>query len=164
MDHKNLHGLHPSCLHRTRSGDRSAILHMMTFLWPWTAMTFPSVALRRWRSMSSPPARVWSHSSIWCELAREGWNGRRASPHLLDYWLGKTLQRGLDDSSEGQMTLQLCKQKYKHPLSHRPAWWMTSSVTSELTLMLKSCKYLSLGRCRVPRYESSLISFPSQLF
>jgi hypothetical protein len=34
------------------TGGRSAILHMMTFQWPRTAMTFPSAALRRWRSTS----------------------------------------------------------------------------------------------------------------
>jgi hypothetical protein len=52
MDHKTLHGLHPSCLYRMRPVGRSAILHTMTFLWPRTTTTFPSVAPRRWRSMS----------------------------------------------------------------------------------------------------------------
>jgi hypothetical protein len=40
---------------------------------------------------SLPPARVWSHSCIRCELTREGWFGRRASHHPLDHRLGKTL-------------------------------------------------------------------------
>jgi hypothetical protein len=34
---------------------------------------------------------------------------------------GKTLWRGSNDSSNGWMTLQPCKQKYKHPSTHRPA-------------------------------------------
>jgi hypothetical protein len=73
-----------------------------------------------------------SHSCIWCELAQEGWNGWRASPHPLDYWLGKTLWRESDDSSDGWMTLQSCKWKCNHPLTHRPAWFMTSSITSAI--------------------------------
>jgi hypothetical protein len=137
MDHKNLHSICPSCLHHTILGGRFAILHMMMFLWLWTAMTFPLVRV-------SLLARVWSHSCIWCGLAREGWNGWRASPHPPDYWLGKTLQRGLDDLSDGWMTLQLWKWKCKLPSTHIPAWCTTSLVTSGLTLMLKSCKDWSL--------------------
>jgi hypothetical protein len=38
--------------HEIGGGGRSAILQMMTFLWPQITMTFPSVAPRRWRSMS----------------------------------------------------------------------------------------------------------------
>jgi hypothetical protein len=109
--------------------------------WPRTAMTFPSIAPRRWRSMSLSA----SESLVRCELAREGWNGRRASPHPPDYWLGKTLRRGSDDSSNGWMTLQLCKWNCKHPSTPRLAWCMTSSVTSGLTLTLKSLQDLSLG-------------------
>jgi hypothetical protein len=48
-----------------------------------------------------------AHDSI--PMAREGWNGRRASPHPLDCWLGKTLRRGSDDLSARWMTLQPCK-------------------------------------------------------
>jgi hypothetical protein len=58
---------------------------------------------------------------------------------------GKTLQRGSDDSSDGWMTLQLCKRNCKHPSTPRPACCSTSSVTLGLSLMLKSCKDLSLG-------------------
>jgi hypothetical protein len=145
MDHKTLHCLHPSCLHRMRPGDRSAILHTMTFLWPWAVLTFPSIALRRWRSMSLSASEslvtlVYTMWTCW-----EGWNGWRASPHPPDYWLGKTLRRGSDDLSDEWMTLQLCKRKCKHPLTHRSTWCTTSSVTSGLTLMLKSCKDLRLG-------------------
>jgi hypothetical protein len=52
MDHKILHGLHPSCHHRTRPAGQSAILHTTTFLWSWTTMTSPSIPPRRWRSTS----------------------------------------------------------------------------------------------------------------
>jgi hypothetical protein len=72
-------------------------------------------------------------------------NGRRASPHPQNYRLGKTLRRGSDDSSERWMTLQPCKWQCKHPSTHELAWCTTSPVTSRLTLMLKSCKDLSLG-------------------
>jgi hypothetical protein len=41
-----------SCLHRMRPGGRSAILHTMVFVWPRTPTTFPSVAPRKWKSMS----------------------------------------------------------------------------------------------------------------
>jgi hypothetical protein len=51
-DHKTPHNLHPSCLHHTRPDGRSAILHMMTFLWPRMVTTIPSIAPRRWRSTS----------------------------------------------------------------------------------------------------------------
>jgi hypothetical protein len=105
--------------HHTRPGYRSAILDMMTFLWPWMMMTFPSVAPRRWRSMSLSTSESLVTLYIWCELAREDWNGRRASPHPLDYWLGKTLRRGSDDSSNGLITLQPCKWNCKHPLIAR---------------------------------------------
>jgi hypothetical protein len=53
--------------------------------------------------------------------------------------------KGSDDSSDGWMTVQTCKRRRKSPSTHRPARFMTSSVTSELTLILKSCKDLSLG-------------------
>jgi hypothetical protein len=72
--------------------------------------------------------------------------------------------KGSYDSSDGWMTLHTCKQRCKPPSTHRPTWCTTSSVTSGLTLMLKSCKDLSMGRCWVPRYESLLISFHSQFF
>jgi hypothetical protein len=52
--------------------------------------------------------------------------------------------KGSDDWSDGWMTLHTCKQRCKPKSTHRPAWCITSSVTSGLTLMLKSCKYLSL--------------------
>jgi hypothetical protein len=53
--------------------------------------------------------------------------------------------KGSDDSSNGWMTLHMCKQRCKLPLTHRPAWCTTSSITLGLTLMLKSCKDLSFG-------------------
>jgi hypothetical protein len=46
--------------------------------------------------------------------------------------------KGSDNSSIRWMTLHTCKWRCKPPSSHRPAWCMTSSVTSGLTLMLKS--------------------------
>jgi hypothetical protein len=39
----------------------------------------------------------------------------------IGWGLGKTLQRGFDDSSDGWMTLQPCKQECKHPSTLRPA-------------------------------------------
>jgi hypothetical protein len=123
MDHKIPHGLHHSCHHHMRPGGRSAILHMMVFLWLRTAMTSPSVPPQRWRT----------------------------SHHHPDHRLGKTLQRvssrwkGSDDSNIGWMTLHTCKRRCKPPSIHRPAWCMTASVASGLTLMLKSYKDLSLG-------------------
>jgi hypothetical protein len=53
--------------------------------------------------------------------------------------------KGSDDSSDEWMTLHTCKRRCKPPSTHRPASCTTSSVTSRLTLMLKSCKDLSLG-------------------
>jgi hypothetical protein len=53
--------------------------------------------------------------------------------------------KGSDDSSDRQMTLHTCKWRCKPPSTHRPVWCMTSLVTSGLTLLLKSCKDLSLG-------------------
>jgi hypothetical protein len=38
--------------HETGGGGQSTILHTITFLWSWIAMTFPSIAPRRWRSTS----------------------------------------------------------------------------------------------------------------
>jgi hypothetical protein len=67
--------------------------------------------------------------------------------------------KGSDDSSDGWVTLHMCKRRCKLSLTHRPAWCTTSSVTLGLTLMLKSW-----GRCRVPRYESLLVSFRFQFF
>jgi hypothetical protein len=83
---------------------------------------------------------------------------------VYDVNLLERVGMGSDDLSNGWMTLQPCKRKCKHRLTHRPAWCMTSSVTSRLTLVLESCKDLILGRCRVPRYESSLVLFHSKIF
>jgi hypothetical protein len=116
------------------------------------------------KSYSCKKWMLQSHSCIWCELAREGWNGRRASPHPPYYWLGKTLRRGSDDSSDGWMTFQPCKWKCKHPSIHKPAWCMTSSVTLGLTLMLKSCKDLSLGEMPGAQVWVLTCPFHSQLF
>jgi hypothetical protein len=56
-----------------------------------------------------------------------------------------TWWKGSDNLSNRWMTLHTCKWRCKPPLTHRPAWCTTSSVTSGLTLMLKSYKDLSLG-------------------
>jgi hypothetical protein len=53
--------------------------------------------------------------------------------------------KGSDDSSIRWMTLHTHRQRCKPPSTHRPVWCTTSSVTSGLTLMPKSCKDLSLG-------------------
>jgi hypothetical protein len=53
--------------------------------------------------------------------------------------------KGSDHSSDRWMTLHTCKERCKPLLTHRLAGCMTSLVTSGLTLMLKSCKDLSLG-------------------
>jgi hypothetical protein len=74
-----------------------------------------------------------------------------------------TRWKGSNDLSIGWMTLHMCKQRCKPPSTHKPAWCMTSSITLGLTLMLKSCKDLSLGRWWVPKYEFALVSFRSQL-
>jgi hypothetical protein len=74
--------------------------------------------------------------------------------------------KGSDDSSDGWMTLHTCKRRCKPPSTHRPAWCTTSSVTSGLTLMLKSCKDLSLGEVSVAqvRVLTHLVSSHSQIF
>jgi hypothetical protein len=41
---------------------------------------------------------------------------------------------------------------------------MMHELFGHFEIMLKSCKDLNLGRCRVPRYESALVSFCSKLF
>jgi hypothetical protein len=62
-----------------------------------------------------------------------------ASARLSAWW------KGSDDSSDGWMTLHMCKQRCKPPSTRTPACCTTSLVTSVLTLMLKSCKHLCLG-------------------
>jgi hypothetical protein len=56
-----------------------------------------------------------------------------------------TRWKGSDDSNDEWMTLHTCKWRYKPPLTHRLAWCTTSLVTLGLTLLLKSCRDLSLG-------------------
>jgi hypothetical protein len=56
-----------------------------------------------------------------------------------------TWWKGSNDLRDWWMTLDMCKWRCKPPSTHRPAWWMTSSITSGLTLVLKSCKDLSSG-------------------
>jgi hypothetical protein len=51
--------------HRTRPGGRSTILHTMTFLWPQTTTTFPSVAPRRWRSTESLRQREFYQTCVY---------------------------------------------------------------------------------------------------
>jgi hypothetical protein len=74
-----------------------------------------------------------------------------------------TSYKGSYDSSIGWMTLHTCKWRCKPPSTYRLALCMTSSVISGLTLILKSCKDLSLGE--VPGAQVSvctcLISFPA---
>jgi hypothetical protein len=53
--------------------------------------------------------------------------------------------KGADDSNDGWMTLHTCKRRCKPPSTHIPVWCTTSSITSGLTLKLKSCIDLSLG-------------------
>jgi hypothetical protein len=53
--------------------------------------------------------------------------------------------KGSDNSSDGWMTLHTCNWRCKPPSSHGPAWCMTSSVTSGVTLMIKSYKDFCLG-------------------
>jgi hypothetical protein len=76
------------------------------------------------------------------------------TPTGMLLWSGTSVMRltrlsvrwkGSDDSSDGWMTLHTCKRRCMSPSTHTPARCMTSSVTSGLTLMLKSCKYLSLS-------------------
>jgi hypothetical protein len=71
--------------------------------------------------------------------------------------------KGSDDSNIGWMTLHTCKRRCKPPSTQRPAWCMTFSVTSGLTLMLKSCKDLSLGEVLGAQVwvRTCLISFPA---
>jgi hypothetical protein len=167
---KAQHGLHPSCHHYTRQQGWAVILHKVV-----------CHDYRQWRHLHPyhrgdgevrvpPPSRVCSYSCLRCELNWEGWFGRRASHHPPDHQLGKTLRwaswwNGSDDSSDGWMTLCTCKQRCKPPSTHRPAWCMTSLVTSGLTLMLKPCKDLSLGEVSGAQVWllTYLISFPAFL-
>jgi hypothetical protein len=70
--------------------------------------------------------------------------------------------KGSDDSSDEWMTLHMCKWRCKPPSTHSLAWCTTSSITLRLTLMIKSCKDLSLGE--VPGAQvwvlTCLMSFP----
>jgi hypothetical protein len=74
-----------------------------------------------------------------------------------------TWWKGSDDSSDEWMTLITCKRRCKLPLTHRPAWCTTSLVTSRLTLMLKSCKDLSLEEVLDAQVwvRTCLVSFPA---
>jgi hypothetical protein len=71
--------------------------------------------------------------------------------------------KGSDNSSDGWMTLHTCKRRCKLPQTRRPAWCTTSSITSGLTLMLKSCKDLSLGEVSGAQVwvRTCLVSFPA---
>jgi hypothetical protein len=53
--------------------------------------------------------------------------------------------RGSDGSRAGWMSLSACTRRYMRPSTRRLACCSTSSTTSALTQMLKSCKDLSLG-------------------
>jgi hypothetical protein len=144
MDHKTPHGLHPSCLHCMRPGDRSAILHTMTLLWPQTVMTFPSVAPRRWgcTSLFASESLVTHMYTLW--TSSRGMEWMKSFPSSSGLLVGQNstegirqLERWMDDFATVQTEMQAS--------THRPAWCTTSSVTSGLTLMHKSYKDLSLG-------------------
>jgi hypothetical protein len=70
--------------------------------------------------------------------------------------------KGSDDSSIRWMTSHTHRRRCKPPSTHRPAWCTTSSVTSGLTLMLKSYKDLCLGEVSGAQVWilAYLISFP----
>jgi hypothetical protein len=73
--------------------------------------------------------------------------------------------RGSDGSRAGCMSSSTCRRRYPGPLTHRPACCTASATTSASTLMLKSCKDLSLGdRSFDYVWAISLIPFHSQFF
>jgi hypothetical protein len=90
MDHKIPPSLHPSCHHSTRLGARSAILHTMMFLWPWTVMTFPSIAPRRWRSMSLSTSESLVILVYTCK-----WRCKPSSTHRLALCITSLVTSGL---------------------------------------------------------------------
>jgi hypothetical protein len=55
------------------------------------------------------------------------------------WWMGS------DGSRAGWTSLRACKWRYMHPSTHRSSCCTTSSTTSASTLLVKSCKDLSLG-------------------
>jgi hypothetical protein len=69
------------------------------------------------------------------------WSGTSAMglTRLSMWW------KELDDSNDGWMTLDTCKQRCKSPSTHRPTRCTPYLDTLGLTLMLKSCKDFSLG-------------------
>jgi hypothetical protein len=81
----------------------------------------------------------------------------------MPHWGGTSVMGLTRLSAHRRMILHTCKQRCEPPSTHRPAWCMTSSVTSALTLMLKSCKDLSLGEVQGAQVwvHTCLISFPS---
>jgi hypothetical protein len=56
-----------------------------------------------------------------------------------------TWWRGSDGSRVGSTSSSACRLRYTRSSTHRPTCCTASSTTSALTLMLKSCKDLSLG-------------------
>jgi hypothetical protein len=65
---------------------------------------------------------------------------------LVTGWAKQNMRwRGLDGSRARWMSLSACKQRYTCPSTRRPAYCTTSSTTLTSTVMLKSCKDLSLG-------------------
>jgi hypothetical protein len=53
--------------------------------------------------------------------------------------------RGSEGPRVGWMSSSACRWRYTRPSTHSPACYTSSSTTSASTLMLKSCKDLSLG-------------------
>jgi hypothetical protein len=86
-----------------------------------------------------PEPSLWARTSASARYAPLEW--------YFSYGVGQAehVVEGIDNSSDGWMTLQTCKRRCKPPSTRRQIWCTTSSVTSGLTLMLKSCKDLSLG-------------------
>jgi hypothetical protein len=94
------------------------------------------------------PSHGYPEPSLWAESFASAWYPDWYAP--LQWYISfvvdqaervvkgiERLERRMNDLSD--------KWRCKLPSTHIPAWCTTSSVTSGLTLMLKSCKDLSLG-------------------
>jgi hypothetical protein len=67
MNHKTLHGLCPSCLHRTRRGVGGGLIRYLVHDDIPMATDGDDISIHRTEEMEkydSPPASVWSHSCI----------------------------------------------------------------------------------------------------
>jgi hypothetical protein len=88
---------------------------------------------------------------------------------LLGTWTGTPLWSGTSVMGIGRLEHQMddfahVQTEMQASIDSQTSMMHDSLVISELTLMFKSFKDLSLGRCLVPRYESALVMFRSQLF